>query len=144
MGNVLTGLTEKQVLVISDNDTLAQVIESSLRCGLKVQVKTLVMSSQQHRRYTNDEMFDLIVVAMSSPSNEPVIALARASLGGYIGQIPILIISDKSFQPDLGVQIAHLDFPFVIEKLNDKVSDILYELASDLQDTMPGAEPRMA
>ncbi|HNT73638.1 MAG TPA: hypothetical protein PKH77_01325 [Anaerolineae bacterium] len=128
MENANAEATEKKVLVLSDNETLAQVIEFSLRNGLKtIQVRSLVMSVPQERQdHDADNAPDLIVVAMSSPSNEPVVALARASLGSYIGRVPILIISDKCFQADLAVQIAHLDFPFVIGMLNDKVNDILY------------------
>ncbi|MBN2002030.1 MAG: hypothetical protein JXA21_01630 [Anaerolineae bacterium] len=133
MENGGTSLAEKQVLVISDNDMLAQVIAWSLRSGLKVRANITVSTSRHSR---NSEPYDkatldLIVVAMSSPANEPVVALARASLGNYIGHIPILIISDKSFQSDLGVHIVHLDFPFVIDKLNDKVNAILKQDSSD-------------
>ncbi len=125
MERAITNSIKKQVLVLSDNDTLVQVIASSLRCGLKVKVQTMSLNNLNPQAQAPEPAFDLIVVAMSSPSNEPVVALARASLTTFIGQVPILIISDKSFQPDLGVQIAHLDFPFVIEKLNYKVSKLL-------------------
>jgi hypothetical protein len=69
--------------------------------------------------------FDLIVVAMSSPSSEPVVALSRASLAGRIGQVPLLIISDRPFHSEPDDQITHLDFPFDIDRLHDKVREIL-------------------
>lgn len=142
MENAITEATEKRVLVLSDNETLAQVIEFSLRNGLKkLKVRTVVMPSPQTRQeHDESNDIDLIVVAMSSPSNEPVVALARASLGSYIGQVPILIISDKYFQTDLAVQIAHLDFPFVIGMLNDKVNDILYHDELSPADSVPEIE----
>ncbi len=134
---------EKQILVISDNDMLAQVIAWSLRTGLKMQAKVQVSASKhsRHSELYDKNILDLIVVAMSSPNNEPVVALARASLGNYIGHIPILIISDKTFQSDLGVHIVHLDFPFVIDKLNDKVNAILQQ---DPADAAMAAEQRAA
>ncbi len=139
MENGGTNRAEKQILVISDNDMLAQVIAWSLRTGLKMRAKVQV-SAAKHSRSTelyDKNILDLIVVAMSSPNNEPVVALARAALGNYIGHIPILIISDKSFQSDLGVHIVHLDFPFVIDKLNDKVNAILQH---DLAETAVALE----
>jgi len=69
--------------------------------------------------------FDLIVVAMSSSTSEPIVALARASLAGRIGQVPLLIISDRPFHSEPDDQIAHLDFPFDIDGLHNKVKDIL-------------------
>jgi len=69
--------------------------------------------------------FDLIVVAMSSPTSEPVVALARASLAGQIGQVPLLIISDRPFHSDPNDRIIHLDFPFDIDGLCDKVKEVL-------------------
>lgn len=143
MENEGRNLAEKQILVISDNDMLAQVIAWSLRTGLKIRAKIMVTTSKRSRdnELHDKNTLDLIVVAMSSPANEPVVALARASLGNYIGHVPILIISDKSFQSDQGVHIVHLDFPFVIDKLNDKVNAILQQ---DPADAIVAIEQRAA
>jgi hypothetical protein len=64
---------------------------------------------------------------MSSPTSEPVVALSRASLAGQIGQVPLLIISDRPFQSDPDDRIIHLDFPFDIDGLHDKVEKILQD-----------------
>jgi hypothetical protein len=67
----------------------------------------------------------LIIVAASLPSSEPVVALARASLAARIGEVPLLIISDRPFPPDPVDRIAHLDFPFDIGGLHNSIQDIL-------------------
>jgi len=70
---------------------------------------------------------DLIVVAMrSSFASEPVVALARASLAQRIGQVPLLIISDRPFDSAPDVRIFHLGFPFGADELCAKVRDILH------------------
>jgi DNA-binding response OmpR family regulator len=118
-------LAGKRVLVLSDNDGLSRAIELNLeRSGLEV-VKLALSSPGQRGRQAEVGDFDLIVVAMSSPTNEPVVALAKASLAGLIGQVPILIISDRPFHSDPDDQIIHMDFPFDIDKLYDKVKEIL-------------------
>jgi hypothetical protein len=146
MGADLAG---KRVLVLSDNDGLSRAIKLNLeRSDLEV-VKLALNSPGQQRpelrpepnrravegrcpepvkgRGNQAEMgdFDLIVVAMSSSTSEPIVALARASLAGRIGQVPLLIISDRPFHSEPDDQIAHLDFPFDIDGLYDKVKDIL-------------------
>jgi len=139
MGADLAG---KRVLVLSDNDGLSRAIELNLeRSDLEV-VKFALSSPRRQRcsepassrayqgiegQGSQNEVgdFDLIVVAMSSPTSEPVVALSRASLTGQIGQVPLLIISDRPFQSDLDDQIIHLDFPFDIDRLHDKVEEIL-------------------
>jgi hypothetical protein len=55
---------------------------------------------------------DLIIIAHSDCTGEPVVALARAGLTGRIGHTPLLIISEHPFEPSPDQQIFHLDFPF--------------------------------
>jgi hypothetical protein len=64
---------------------------------------------------------------MSSPLNAPIVALARASLIRRVGQIPVLIISERPFLTDPEVQITHLSFPFNTDKLKESVSRILHD-----------------
>jgi hypothetical protein len=127
----------KRVLVLSDNDGLSRAIELNLKHN-HLEVIRLALSSPGQRcpepvegRGSQAEVgdFDLIVVAMSSPTSEPVVALARASLAGRIGQVPLLIISDRPFHSDLDDQIIHLDFPFDIDGLHDKVKKILQRVS---------------
>ena len=130
MGADLAG---KRVLVLSDHDGLSRALELSLRRN-HLEVVRLALSSPGQRcpapvegRGSQAEVgeFDLIVVAMSSPTSEPVVALARASLAGQIGQVPLLIISDRPFHCDPDDQIIHLNFPFDIDGLHNKVKEVL-------------------
>jgi DNA-binding response OmpR family regulator len=121
---MVADLARKRVLVLSDNDGLSRAIESNLNSHLEV-VRLTLSSPGQRESQAELGDFDMIVVAMSLPTSEPVVALARASLAGRIGQVPLLIISDRPFHPDLDDQIIHLDFPFDIGGLHDKVKEIL-------------------
>jgi hypothetical protein len=120
-------LQGKSILVLSDNDLLARAIELNLSKTWTVDVLLLTPESAVRRRSRAgvDRHADLIVVAMSSPASEPVVALSRASLCGRIGQVPILIISDRPFDSRSDDRIIHLDFPFDINRLRGKVAEIL-------------------
>ena len=122
MGADLAG---KRVLVLSDNDILSRAIELNLKQSHLKIVRLALSSPGQPGSQAEVGDFDLIVIAMSSPTNEPIVALARASLAGRIGQVPLLIISDRPFYSDPDDQIIHLDFPFDIDGLHDKVKEIL-------------------
>ncbi len=120
-------LAGKRVLVLSDNNGLSRVIEFSLENdGLEV-IKSVSGSWQQGEWQSEVADVDLIIVAMSSPASQPAAVLARASVAGRVGQVPLLLISDRPFHSDSEDQIAHLDFPFEIDGLYDKVEEILLE-----------------
>jgi hypothetical protein len=105
MGEIATGLLGKRVVVLSDHQALCRAIELSLKCLLKMEI--VERSSQ-------------MPVLRERPG-------ARASLTGAIGQVPLLMISDKSIKPDRDAKIFHLRFPFDSDQLCDKVSEILIE-----------------
>ncbi len=120
-------LAGKRVLVLSDNNGLSRVIEFSLENdGLEV-IKSVSGSWQQGGWQSEVADVDLIIVAMSSPASQPAAVLARASVAERVGQVPLLLISDRPFHSDSEDQIAHLDFPFEIDGLYDKVEEILLE-----------------
>jgi len=122
----MANLARKRVLVLSDNEGLSRAIELNLNMHLELEIVRLAAGSLERRgsRMENGD-FALIVLAVSSLSSEPVVALARASLADRIGRVPLLIISDRPFDSDLADRITHLDFPFKIEDLHDKVEEIL-------------------
>lgn len=126
MEGVIATPAGKKILVFSDNGGLAEAIECTLTEGLKLQVKRHKPGppTQAENTIEMDDL-DLIVLALSSPTSEPVVMLGRASLIDRIGRVPILIISDRSFYPDLDTQVFHLDFPFEPSDLFDKVEAIL-------------------
>ena len=126
MGNMAADLAGKKVLVLSDNDRLSRAIEVNLNRHLSVKVVTSAPSLLEQRgSLADNDHFDLIVVAMSSPASEPVVALARASLADRIGQMPLLIISDRPFRSATDAQIIHMDFPFDAHEFRDTVKGIL-------------------
>ena len=117
---------DKRILVVSDDKRLSRAIELNLNSRLAVDI---VMDAtgpleQAAGRMKNDDL-DLIVVAASSPSSEPVVALARARLAHHIGRIPILLISDRPVAPALDTKIDHLAYPFDISELCEAVKEIL-------------------
>ena len=123
---MVTGSDRKTVLVLSDDDRLSRAIELSLNQSIEVKIIRLAPpSSAQRSSQAEVGDFDLMVVAMSSPTGEPVVALAKASLAKHIGLVPLLIISDKPFSSDLDSRIAHLDFPFDPHAIQDKVRELL-------------------
>jgi DNA-binding response OmpR family regulator len=115
----------KRVLVLSDNERLSRVIELALRHAHLEVVGFVLSFTRQWKSQAEAGFFDLIVVAVSSPTGEPVVALVMDSLAGRVGQLPILIISDDPSQSDPDNQIFYLDFPFEIHGLYDKVEEIL-------------------
>ena len=120
-----TSLAGKRILVLSDNDGLSRAIELNLNTHLEVEVVRLAPGSLGQEGSHADGDCDLIVVAVSSHTSEPLVALARASLVGRVGQVPLLIISDRPFDPEPEEQIVHLDFPFDGDELRDRVKEIL-------------------
>lgn len=121
-----TGLAGKSAVVLSDNDKLFRAIELNLERYLGIEVvRPAPGALRQRGSQAGVGDFDLIVVAMSSLSSEPVVALARAALTELIGQVPLLIISDRPFHADPDSKIVHLDFPFDMDDLHCKVREIL-------------------
>ena len=124
---MVDSLSQKRVVVLSDNDGLARAIELSLSKRLGVKVEKLGSLPKKGNRHSEVGDCDLIVVATSSPTSEPVVALAKASLTERVGQVPLLIISDRPFDPDLDARIVHLDFPFSLGELHSAVQELLPE-----------------
>ncbi len=123
---MITDQTAKRVLILSDDSRLSKVMKVCLDSGLGVETIVLTPDSlRQQGGLDRNSHCDLIVVATSSPVNKPVAMLARTSLTEQIGRIPLLIISNRSFDADPNGQIVHLDFPFDADTLRDKVKEIL-------------------
>jgi hypothetical protein len=119
---------QKRVFVVSDNVGLARAIDLNLKACFEADT-VLIASHPPHpeKNLAIAGNCDLIIVATSSPTSEPVVALAKASLAERIGQVPLLIISDRPFDPDVDERIAHLDFPFHVSALHKAVQELLQE-----------------
>jgi hypothetical protein len=128
MENAAMGLSlrGKRVLILSDNKGLSRAIALNLHTCLEVKTVRFEPESSEHWRLSvGNDSFDLMIVAMSSPTSEPVVALARASLATQIRQTPLLIISDQPFDSALDDWVTCLDFPFDIDRLCHTVREML-------------------
>ena len=121
-----TAAVEKQrALVIGDDDRLARAIALILDSCLDVNMIELEPKlSQPWECPEGDTDLDLIVLALSSAHSKPIVILARASLGERIGQVPILIISERAFPFYSGENVFHMDF-FNPHKLCARAQEIL-------------------
>jgi hypothetical protein len=119
-----------RLLVLSDHPTLARVIEVNLRDRWGVISLVLLDEDGPLEIPPIPTEFSLIIIGLSAASGEPLVILSRASLTPYIRQIPILIVSDRSFQSQIDDLIWHLDYPFNSDELRQKVQSILSRGAS--------------
>jgi hypothetical protein len=117
---MFANLASKSILILSDSDGLSRAIEVNLRSHMAADIIRVGFQDSK-----NVENPDLVVLAMSSPGSEPIVALSNAALTAYIGAIPMLIISDRPFKSDPDQLIVHLEFPFDIDGLYAKVNEIL-------------------
>ncbi len=115
----------KRMLVVSDNPTMARTIE--VVAGEEWVVAKAVLPNQDRRDKPEEYGCpDLIVVALSSTASEPIVALAQAQAICHVGQVPVLIISDRQFDSDPDTRIAFLDFPFSVDELGDRLAAMLH------------------
>jgi hypothetical protein len=117
-------LTGRKALVLSDNDGLARAIEAHISHCLDVEVVRMDMTGQMEDEGKLAD-FDLMVVALSSPTREPAEVLTETRLAERVGQIPLLVISDRPFEPMSGGQIIHLSLPFDVDEFHDKLRELL-------------------
>jgi DNA-binding response OmpR family regulator len=116
----------RRILVLGDSELLFNVIEANLRQSrLRIDRFELRKRNPASQRARVSGSFDLIIVASSSPTSEPVVSLSKAALTEHIGHTPILIISDREFEADHEGLIYHLDFPFEPDALRNLVLALL-------------------
>jgi DNA-binding response OmpR family regulator len=115
-----THSARKKVLVLSDNDGLSRVMELHLKSRTLEVVRQPLYSSKTK---PENAAFDLIVVALSSPTNDPGTMLSR--LNSQAEQVPVLIISEQPLLTAPGDWVSHLDFPFEIDEFYDRVKEML-------------------
>ncbi len=123
---VNASLAGKRIAILSDNGGLAQAIGLSLSHCIKLEVvKCMSSPLTQGKEQIKNHDLDLILIAISLPTSEPVVMLNRALLTQHIGHVPLLIVSDRPFDPDKDALFYHLDFPVNADELHDKVKEIL-------------------
>ena len=122
---MIADLAGKRILVLSDNEGLSKAIELALSYDHLEVIGFVLGFTRQWKSEVDKGGFDLIVLAVSSLNSEPVVDVFLAALAEQIGQVPLLIISDDPSRSDSENQIFHLDFPFDIHALYNKVEEIL-------------------
>ncbi len=125
-----TGMS-KEVYVLCDHDALYAAIELKLS-GL---AQVHVLRRPSHAAALPDKgrspaESDLIIVAPVPPIRDPMAILARASLLGCVGKVPVLVISEQPSRPQSDDKITYLNFPFDMDDLNRTVVEILGQCSS--------------
>ena len=121
-----TDVISKVALILCDYDALYTAIELKLSGLPDVQVTRLNLAPTGPRRDLRpDGDFDLIIVATVSPTGDPLSILSRASLLGRVGEVPVLIISERPSSPESDDRITYLNFPFDMDELTYTVRGIL-------------------
>lgn len=119
-------LAGKKVFILSDNNGLCRAIEVSLACRRLEILPFTGNSGDAKDRPSAGKEPDLIVVALSLPTSEPAAMLARAAMDVKMDEVPLLVISEKPFGPEVReTRFAHLNFPFDLDSLYDKVEEVL-------------------
>ena len=122
---MMTSPPSKKILVLSDDNRLARAIELILGGGEWVIEKFALSFREPPQPQGNSDEAALIVVALSSPVNEPVTALNRVFLASQIAKTPLLIISEKRMHVQQSNLLVQMDFPFNVDDLRDNVWQIL-------------------
>jgi hypothetical protein len=133
---------KKQVVILSDDEQVTKVI--TLTLGQEYQLASTAPGHPvDSPRQSQKPDWDLIILALSSFASEPIVALARASFVSQVGQVPLLIISDRAFQSDIPNRIYHLDFPFTARVLVGQVREIIQGEDSEIGpcNSHPGMRP---
>jgi hypothetical protein len=129
-------LSDKRVLVLSDNEALSEALCLNLRDRLQSSGITVERAWERGGPAETGSPADLIVVAISSGVIEPIVILSRASLLRCVGEIPLLILSDRPFRSSPQEKILRLDLPYDVDELPDWVRAMLVD--DDCLD-VPGA-----
>ncbi|MBN1641273.1 MAG: hypothetical protein JXA09_08555 [Anaerolineae bacterium] len=105
---------------MSDDDLLFRVIDLALGgCDIER------VPPEKGREDDLPAQYDLILLALGAAPVEPLVALARTSLLGCVGRIPLLIVSNRRFDPDPERSIYGLGFPFDVHELGGAVRRIV-------------------
>lgn len=119
-----------QVLIIGDNHFLVKLVVTNL-APLAVDVIDLSECGNSAAPGADARCTcRVLLLALSQSNNEPVVILARTGLTHLVGTVPLLIISDRTFQADPERCIYHLPFPFRANALRQTVDHLLAGPAS--------------
>jgi len=129
----------KQVAILSDNDSLARVVELNLSRYPEVQsAKLASRSSAGPDGQISTRGFDLIVLAIGRLTTDPGAILARIS-PGQARRASLLIISSEPTWLDWHGEVYFLSFPFSATAFHHQIQEIL-DGGSVIAETMPDQE----
>ena len=126
-----TAALDNSILLIGDNRFLLRLVGANLA---PLAVDAVLLGHEDDTALpgyaaSGAPACKLVLLALSSSSNEPVVVLAQAGLTRLVGAIPLLIISDRPFAADPARNIFHLPFPFRADTLQKTVGDLLARAA---------------
>ncbi len=70
------------------------------------------------------DSFGMVIVAAVQPETEPLVLLGQAGLGCLVGQVPILLITERQFRVTPTSRIVGLTYPFTPEELRRAVQAV--------------------
>lgn len=115
----------KNILVLSDDDRVARVIELVLKRDNFLGTNLVISSFEQQNGQPSITDLSLVILVASLPVSETMMTLNQASLADHIGSIPMLIISSETFHANPDNLIFHLKLPFDFDELHHKVQTLL-------------------
>lgn len=123
-----------EILLVGDSRFLLELVTANLA---PLTTKTICLDSVPEAAPTrcapgeaNALPLQLVVLALSNSSSEPVVILDQLGLTGIVGTVPLLIISDRPFQAGFGRRIFHMPFPFRATTLRQVVDAVLDDAAA--------------
>ena len=126
---------QKTILVLSDDDRVARVIELILRRGDPPDRNVVVDSPNRSGPKPATDSLCLVILAISTVTEDPMVALSRVSLDRQIRRIPVLVISNGPFHPNPDHRIFHLGLPFDFDEFSEQVHILLASEPSDTRST---------
>jgi hypothetical protein len=128
----------KSILVLCDYDALYAAIELKLSAMPEAHVTRLrsTLAERPKGPFPAGD-FDLIIVATTSPTSDPLSMLSKTSLLHRVGKSPLLIISEQPTRSESDEDISYLNFPFDMDELTRTVSQILGRRPQPARRRMP-------
>jgi hypothetical protein len=116
-------LLQPEILLLCDSAKIARAIEMILRANGHLQI---LLMDQFVLRPSCDNHWDLILIAFSKVPEKPLDVVRQACLFQWVGCCqPMLIIAPDPIACPVGEQVWYLEFPFEVQTLSDRVTQIL-------------------
>jgi hypothetical protein len=115
-------LTPPHILLLSDSDKLARVIEFTLEAHGQFETHLL---EQLNGWPMDTNPWDLLLIAFSKLADTPLDILCPTSLLQWVGRRPMLIIAPCPCTYPMREHVWYLEFPFEAQTLITHVAEIL-------------------